>query len=182
MDAWFVHKNAPFMQPFMVGLVSEALILYHRKTGDARVLPAIRRAMDYLWNHLWVSGEESFLYIDRAVDSEGGQGAVKPAPDLNLLIAPAFAWVYAQTGDVTFLQRGDAIFAGGVRRAANDYNAKQFNQNYRWSFAYVAWRLGKPDSIWGGGGSADNIRSKGSGGSAAPSGDGSTNLRSKRAR
>jgi hypothetical protein len=136
----------------MAGLTSEALILYYQKTGDPRVPPAIRLAMDYLWNHLWVSSAEAFLYIDRAVDSEGGQGAVRPAPDLNLLIAPAFAWLYAKTGEAIWLQRGDQIFASGVRNAAVDFQSKQFNQNYRWSFSYVAWRLGKADILGGGSG------------------------------
>jgi hypothetical protein len=149
MNRWFVTKTAQFMQPFMVGLTSEALILYHKRTGDPRVLPAIQLAMDYLWNNLWVSSAEAFLYIDRAVDSEGGQGAVKPAPDLNLLIAPAYAWLYVQTGNPVWLQRGDQVFSSGVRNAAVDYQSKQFNQSYRWSFAYVAWRLGKPDALWG---------------------------------
>jgi hypothetical protein len=139
MNAWFVTKTAEFIQPFMVGLTSEALINYYKKTGDARVLPAIRVAMDYLWNNLWVSSAMAFLYIDRAIASEGGQGAVQPASDLNLLIAPAFAWLYDQTGETKWLDRGDQIFTGGVMQAFLE-NAKQFNQSYRWSFDYVVWR------------------------------------------
>ena len=61
------------------------------------------------------------------------------APDLNLLIAPAFAWMYQQTGDTTYRDRGDQIFAGGVKGAIST-DGKQFNQNYMWSFDYVKWR------------------------------------------
>jgi hypothetical protein len=140
IDQWFVSGTAKFIQPFMVALTAEALIAYQARTGDARVLPAIRTAMDGLWDRLWVPRAEAFLYVDRAVESEGGQGAVKPAPDLNLLIAPAFAWLYAQTGDSKYQERGDQIFAGGISQAAVEFGAKQFNQNYRWSFDYLKWR------------------------------------------
>ena len=51
MDQWFVTRTAAYVQPFMVALTSEALIMYHHKTGDTRVVPAIRRAADYLWAH-----------------------------------------------------------------------------------------------------------------------------------
>ena len=61
------------------------------------------------------------------------------APDLNLLIAPAFAWLYQRTGDTTYRDRGDQIFAGGVKGAYLD-GAKQFNQSYMWSFDFVKWR------------------------------------------
>jgi hypothetical protein len=134
-----VTKTAPFMQPFMVGLTSEALIMYYNLTGDSRVLPAISRAMDYLWNNLWISSAQAFLYIDKAVDSEGGASAVKPAPDLNLLIAPAYAWLYHMTGDRKWIDRGDLIWVGGVMNAFLN-NGKQFNQSYRWSFDYLVWR------------------------------------------
>jgi hypothetical protein len=140
IDQWFISGKAKFLQPFMVGLVAEALIGYHAKTGDPRVLPAIRTAMDGLWDRHWVSRAGAFMYIDRAVDSEGGQDAVKPAPDLNLLIAPAFAWLYVQTGDAKYQQRGDQIFSEGVSQAGVDFGAKQFNQSYRWSFDYLRWR------------------------------------------
>jgi hypothetical protein len=42
---------------------------------------------------------------------------VQGAPDRNRLIAPAYAWLWQLTGAQHHLDRGDAIFAGGVRRA-----------------------------------------------------------------
>jgi hypothetical protein len=139
-DQWFVSRTAPFMQPFMVGLGCEALITHYNYTRDSRVLPTIQRAMDDIWANMWVPSAESFLYINAAVDSEGGAGAIAPAPDLNMLIAPAYAWLFLQTGDVKYRDRGDAIWAGAVRRAAVDWAAKQYNQSYRWSFDYLKWR------------------------------------------
>jgi hypothetical protein len=47
--------------------------------------------------------------------------------------------MYQQTGDDTYRDRGDQVFAGGVRGAWLD-GPKQFNQNYMWSFDYVKWR------------------------------------------
>ena len=77
------------------------------------------------------------MYTDRVASD--GSGGTDPAPDLNLLIAPAYAWMYRQTGDITYRQQGDQIFAGGVRSADLD-EVKQFNQNYEFSFDYLARR------------------------------------------
>jgi hypothetical protein len=135
LDQWFGSKTAPYVRPFMVGLTAHALISHAEQRGDSRVLPALVQAMDWLWANTWLSGSQAFMYTDRNVDS----GGMEPAPDLNLLIAPAFAWLYHQTGEVRFRDRGDQIFAGGVANAFIG-NGKQFNQNYRWSFDYVRWR------------------------------------------
>jgi hypothetical protein len=77
------------------------------------------------------------MYTDRIAPD--GSGGTDPAPDLNLLIAPAYAWMYRQTADVTYRQQGDEIFTGGVRNATLTED-KQFNQNYEYSFDYLAWR------------------------------------------
>ncbi len=62
-----------------------------------------------------------------------------PAPDLNLMIAPLYGWLFQQTGDVKYRDIGDRIFTSGVQRAYLD-GGKQFTQNYRWSFQYLNWR------------------------------------------
>ena len=81
----------------------------------------------------WMPGAEAFWY-----DSTDTTAA---APDVNLLIAPAYAWLYRQTGDPAYRDRGDQIFAGGVKRASLS-DGKHFDQSYRWSFDYVKWRRG----------------------------------------
>lgn len=139
IDQWFVSKTAPFMQPFMVGLTSEALIDWYDKTGDPRVLPALKTAMNGVWNTTWDTASNSFVYVDRTCS----EGSRTPAPDLNLLIAPAFAWIYHQTGDTSFRDRGDQAFAGGVDGAWLA-DGKHFDQNYKWSFDYVNWRSQAP--------------------------------------
>ncbi len=78
----------------------------------------------------------AFEYVQPTID---GVGSEDPAPDLNLLIAPMYGWLYAQTGASRFRDRGDAIFVGGVGMASLKQN-KPFNQNYRSSFDYVEWR------------------------------------------
>jgi hypothetical protein len=77
------------------------------------------------------------MYTDRVAPD--GSGGTEAAPDLNLLLAPAYAWMYRQTGDITYRQQGDQIFAGGVRNAMLA-EVKQFSQNYAYSFDYLAWR------------------------------------------
>ena len=154
IDSWFVSKTSrapnPFqlvpqaagtyyVQPFMVGLTMQALIRYWDATHDPRVQPAVKVALDWLWARAWVSGDRAFWYENWASDPSKPFPSKAGAADLNLLIAPAFAWMYHQTGDDTYRDRGDQVFAGGVKGAWLD-GPKQFNQNYMWSFDYVKWR------------------------------------------
>jgi hypothetical protein len=117
--------------PFMVGLTAHALIRDWEQTGDVRLIPALTRAADWLWANAWIRR-------DRAMWYEAAH-PTKAAPDLNLLIAPLYALLYRQTGDSKYRDQGDALFAGGVDLAWLA-GAKQFNQNYWWSFDYVRWR------------------------------------------
>lgn len=133
IDQWFGRKTAASMQPFMVGLTLEALIAYHGRTADRRIPAAVKTALDGLWEQAWVARDASFWY--ESTDKSAG------APDLNLLIAPAYAWFFRHSGDDVYRERGDKVFAGGVTRAFLA-RGKQFNQSYRWSFDYAKWRAG----------------------------------------
>ena len=139
LDQWFVSKTAPYVRPFMVGLTAQALIEYEQISHDPRTLPQLKLAADAMWAGMWagmwIPSLESFMYTDRWTDS-GGQEAT---PDLNLLVAPLYAWVYKETDIQYYRDWADVIFQGGVRQAYLT-NAKQFNQNYRWSFKYLEWR------------------------------------------
>jgi hypothetical protein len=139
LDQWFVSNTASYIKPFMVGLTMNALIEYHERTGDARVLPALIRAADGLWDRTWLPASRSFMY-QTISNSTGSPGA---APDLNHLIGHAYGWLFYQTGEIRFLERGDQIFAGGVVGAWLN-NGKQFNQSYRLSFDYVDYRSRAP--------------------------------------
>jgi hypothetical protein len=137
INQWFVTNSAPYIRPFMVGLTMQALIDAYQVSPDPRIQDAVKTALDGLWARTWVPSAQAFMYTDRV--AADGSGGTEPAPDMNLLIAPAYAWLYKQTGDVTYLNRGDQVFAGGVQGAyLGDF--KHFNQNYTWSFDYVAWR------------------------------------------
>lgn len=131
-DQWFVSNTADYVQPFMVALSAEALIGYYELTADDRVPPLLKLAADQLWANSWDATSRSFLY-------ENGDGTTSAAPDLNLLIAPLYGWLYHKTADVSYRTNGDAIFTGGVDGAWLA-GGKQFSQNYRWSFAYLTWR------------------------------------------
>ncbi len=149
MNQWFVSKSAPYVRPFMVALTAHALIMNHERKNDTRTIPTLRKAADELWNNFWLPESGAFKYTN--VDTSKFDpsafayktGGTEPAPDLNLLIAPIYAYLFFQTGEVTFRDRADQIFAGGVSQAYL-VNPKQFNQNYRWSFDYLKWREGKP--------------------------------------
>ena len=151
-----------FCQSFMAGLTASALIGYYRltvETGDAdrRVPAAIRALGNWLIANTWVEDHEppgtagnaprtygAFRYV---VPATPGVGDSEPAPDINLLVAPLFGWLYRETGDVTYRTVGDKAFIGGVAFAYLVPD-KAFNQNYRASFQYLQWRA-DGDRRWG---------------------------------
>ncbi len=143
-----------FCQAFMAGLTASALIDYHEltvdnKDADKRIPRAVRALADRLIDHMWVVNHAtdtvttrlprlygSFRYAVPAVPDVGGDS---PAPDLNLLIAPMYAWLYLETGKQHYRTVGDMAFVAGVALASID-RPKVFNQNYRNSFSYLSWR------------------------------------------
>jgi hypothetical protein len=137
IDQWFISKTAPYVRPFMVGITMQALIHAYDATHDSRIPDAVKTSLDGLWPSMWLADCQCFKYTN--VDTNSG--GMTPSPDLNLVIAPAYAWMYYITGDTKYRDRGDQIFAGGVTNAQNWlYLGKQFDQNYWWSPAYVTWR------------------------------------------
>lgn len=139
MDQWFVTRTAEYVRPFLFARTAEVLIAHYELTHDPRILPAVERGARWIWNECWLPEYAAFKYTDRVVAS----GGTEPAPDLNLLIAPIYAWLWNQTGDPIYRDMADQIFAGGVRGAWL-VGAKQFNQNYTSSFDYVRWRSATP--------------------------------------
>jgi hypothetical protein len=158
IDQWFLSKsfrNAAtitdpigsrgqyYIQPFMVGLTMEALIMYHEANSDpseqAKVISNVKICLDWLWANAWVAADAAFWYENYVPDASVPFFQKAGAPDLNLLIAPAYAWLYKVTRDTTYRDRGDRVFVGGVQAAYLD-GIKQFNQNYIRSFDFVKWR------------------------------------------
>jgi hypothetical protein len=71
---------------------------YYAESADPRVPPLIKLAADELWHRAWVPSSKSFWYESIGDTTVG-------APDLNLLIAPLYAWIYMMTGDTIYQQR-----------------------------------------------------------------------------
>jgi hypothetical protein len=132
LNLWPTDTVLGQVSPFMVGLTAHAIIRDWEQTSDPRALPALRGVAEWLWTQAWDPTSRSMWY-------DLNQSTREAAPDLNLLIAPLYAWLWQQTGNVTYRDRGDALFVGGVEGAWLD-GEKQFNQNYWWSFDYVTWR------------------------------------------
>jgi hypothetical protein len=120
-------------QPFYDGLMAEALIQYYELSQDPRIPGAIQQMLDYEWTNAWDSKSQQMLYNTLEVPRN------HYATGLNNLLAPAFAWYWALTGDRVYRVRGDQMFSASINEDIS-YSAKIYNQNYRWSFDYVRWR------------------------------------------
>ena len=143
LNQLFVQQNHK-VKAFMTGLQAESLIQYFEKTGDPRILPALKTAADVLWDLGWVESAGGFRYCTQgpaAGDSDCHAGVHQ---GLNLLIAHLYGWLYLKTGDPAYREKGDKIFARGVEGAAKGDPylpyGKQFTQNYRLSFDYIKYR------------------------------------------
>jgi hypothetical protein len=130
LEQWFVQRTMK-AQPFITALSVEALIEYYDLTQDPRVPGMLKTVADELWARYWDPVSKSFWYVDGS--------AQYPSNDTNLLIAPLYGWVFQQTGESIYRERGDVIFASGVKTAWLD-GGKQFSMNYRWSPKYIEWR------------------------------------------
>jgi hypothetical protein len=133
--------HPPYVKPFFIGLVHEALIEYDYWLPNAAVRTAVLENLQWLYatSGLWREDLDSFDYSEGADDD--GSALDADLSDLNMLIAPGYAWGWRQNGSATFLEVGDKLFNEG---AATAYlgGGKQFTQNYRSSFDFVHWRLG----------------------------------------
>jgi hypothetical protein len=99
------------MQPFMVGLTSQALMLYYLEINqDPRIPYLLKITCDWLWDNYWINESLAFHY-----NSETPWPS--PAPDLNGLVSIPFAFVYAYTGEDTYRQKIDLILKGSARYA-----------------------------------------------------------------
>ena len=121
---------------YMAGQLNDALMKYYTYyKPDSRIPPFIQRSVDFLWTQ-WLPGSEAFQYMSGNCPNIGDTG---PAADLNNMIVNGFAFTYARTRDVTYRDRADQIFAGGVKNSWLNGD-KQFNQEYTSSFLYLVLR------------------------------------------
>jgi hypothetical protein len=136
LDQWYVQQSM-VPQPAFAGLLSEALIRVHAKTADPRIPPAIQRALDFTWEKQFDQAAGKIAYVEYSVTPP----TASYTADLNMLIAPAFGWMYQQTGDPRYRERGDAMFTGSVNGSFLA-GGKQYSQTYRWGPEYLEWRKG----------------------------------------
>ena len=133
----------PYTRPFMVAITARALIDYHDVTQDPRIRPALRKAAEHLWTRMWDENRHSFLYSNRKFQPHAAEEDLNPAPDLNLMIAPLFAWLSLDKKESIWRERADQILIGGLRYSYWDGD-KQYNQNGWWSFHGIGYRAGIP--------------------------------------
>jgi hypothetical protein len=132
------NNQCGYNKPFMVGVLNDALIKYSATySADTRIPGAIQRSVDYMWAKDWNAAGQGFVYLDGPCPEHDERQA--PSPDLNNLIVSSFGWVYKQTGQSAYRDRGEAIFAGGVTKAWLA-GSKQFNESYTSSYHYRRYR------------------------------------------
>ena len=139
----FIYKAVSYESwNFMTGMVLASLIQYHTQVNpDSRIPAAVEAAVTYLWDSEWLPASTAFRYSSGLL----GGGNLGPVPDLNAYFSYPFYWVYAQTGDATWRDRGDAIMAGVVDGAwwggpAPGSGAKQYNQQIMTVGVGLYWR------------------------------------------
>ena len=134
---------------YMHGLLNDQLInIYTNFRADSAIVTFVRRNVDYLWRTQWVQRPGAFKYLSgRCQKNAQGEavGGPNPTPDLNMLFVTGFGWLYQMTGDASYRQAGDEIFAAGVRGAYWP-GSKQFNQTFTSSYKYLALRLAPKSS------------------------------------
>ena len=125
---------------FMVGMLLTSLIRYYEEVNaDPRILPIVQRAADYMWNNEWVLLDGGFKYVshDRIENGTVSESS-KAAPDLNVLIAPAYAWLYKQTRRQDYLDKYTMILTG-LWRPMMATSGKHFDQGYADIAATYLW-------------------------------------------
>jgi hypothetical protein len=126
------------VHPFTTGILLDQMTRYYDTfEKDPRILPAVKKAADYLWTFDWIATANAFKYVERVCPSEGGPN---PAPILNGLLVNAYAWLYEQTGDATYKTRATAMIVGAVASGEAGTNPKQFAEMFATS-ARALYRL-----------------------------------------
>lgn len=130
LEQW-ANNTAPYLRPFMVGLTAYSVARYADEIEPLGIRERLQAVATKMKNELWLESARAFRYTDRIVV---GPADLDPAPDLNLLIAPMYAWL----GDKEFAGK---VFNGGAEGAylGNFDNMKQFNQNTQFIEEFSQW-------------------------------------------
>jgi len=159
IDNCAVYGNPPGCTPavpagyytlsYMMGLVMEALIMYDRVIGDARIVPALQAATSWLWNTQWVPtvpNSSPLFGAFKYADIISGSVNTNPYANLSGLIVPAWGYLYSKTRTASYATQGQTILDSMVTAAsqpgvagAGIYNVKQFSQDFRSSPRYLGF-------------------------------------------
>lgn len=160
IDQWCTLLTADYYRPFMGSITAHALISYYTYVAqDSRIIPALQVLANYSWSTCWKGtagawGQAlSFTYTDRTgFNSEDAN----TQPDLNMLIAPLWAWLWWKTGIATWRSNGDLIFQGGISvyngafydsgsylgtRSSVNPAGKQYDQQLVFGTKYLEWAV-----------------------------------------
>jgi len=139
---WTGH-TATYMRPFMVSLVCHALIDFYDAVATAPQKATIRSTItalcDLMVEDCYLPDDSAMTYSDRDL---GVPEDLLPAWDLNMLIAPAFAWVWSKTSTTSYKTVAEDLFQGSFQ-AYLGYQAnplgKQINQQIVWGTKAFEW-------------------------------------------
>jgi hypothetical protein len=141
-----MRTNALEHQSFYDGLMAEALTYYYDNWDrDPRIPPAIKKLCDWTWMYGWddVNGKIMWDYFPTSNTyphwcGAGNGGCQQYSTQLINFLTPAYWWFAKFSGDDSYRQKGDRMFAHGVD--VEPWSGKEFCQIYKWSLTGLAWR------------------------------------------
>ena len=122
--------------PFMTSLLVDALMEYHRLSGDARIVDVVRKVAQWYESKAITSDGKAFRYLWNCLDNAYDDSSVA---ELNLMIVHVFGAAYHLSGEVKWLTFGDRIASAGVD-AIYTKRPKQWNQTARSFGKYLGYR------------------------------------------
>lgn len=153
---WYGSQTASYVRPFMVGIWAHALIMYYELVlAEARVLSAVEAAANYIWDNCYDEATKSMRYTDRDI---GNPDDPNPSPDLNMMIAPMYAWLWSITNNLAWKTKAELLFEGAFPHYDGDGfwisgaylgswaspSGKQYNQQLIWAEDYFRWIESNP--------------------------------------
>jgi hypothetical protein len=107
-------EAATYCRPFMAGLTAKFLIQFYELEASAgektTILAALEGLATYLWTSCWVQASAAFKYTNKVVVDPAD---TNPAPDLSMLVAPLYAWLWSITKVQDWKNKAEQIFDGG---------------------------------------------------------------------
>jgi hypothetical protein len=120
--------------PWMSGLLLEAIVKYHKLTGDPVARESILMAVDDLRARYLASADyagASFVYLGCPIYVDG-------TPDLDNLVSHAFGYAYRLTGDEAYRALGTTLFNTAVQHGVTASH-KHYDQQFRSSGHFPAY-------------------------------------------